>query len=163
MKIFLSNETEYKLPVAWVSALLSAGKETLRSENIKRQAADLPGGLEVSLTFVDNDAIWELNKEYRGVDRPTDVLSFPQYQENEPILPASSLGDIVISLPKMAEQAKSFGHSQKREVCFLFVHGLLHLLGYYHEISEEEERLQFGRQEAILNEVGLSRTKTEAK
>jgi probable rRNA maturation factor len=162
MKIFLSNETEYQLPAAWVSALLRAAKETLRSENIKRRAEDLPGGLEISLTFVDNDAIHKLNREYRGVDRPTDVLSFPQYQADEPILPASSLGDIVISLPKMAEQAQSFGHSQKREVCFLFVHGLLHLLGYDHEISEEEEGLQFGRQEVILETIGIGRV-SEAK
>lgn len=91
------------------------------------------------------------------MDRPTDVLSFPQYQAGEAPQPHSSLGDIVISLPKMAEQAAAFDHSQKRELCFLFVHGLLHLLGYDHELSDAEERRQFARQDEVLAALGIYR------
>lgn len=85
------------------------------------------------------------------------MLSFPQYQAGEAPQPHSSLGDIVISLPKMAEQAAAFDHSQKRELCFLFVHGLLHLLGYDHELSDAEERRQFARQDEVLAALGIYR------
>ena len=114
-------------------------------------------GCEVSLLLTDNPTIHRLNSSFRGVDRPTDVLSFPQYQAGEAPQPHSSLGDIVISLPKMAEQAAAFDHSQKRELCFLFVHGLLHLLGYDHELSDAEERRQFARQDEVLAALGIYR------
>ena len=159
MKLILNNETGCRLPVSWVAAMTAAARQTLAAERLDghKQQGALPHSLEISLTFVDNAAIHRLNREFRGVDRPTDVLSFPQYQPGEPMMPHSSLGDIVISLPKMAEQAEEFGHSQLREVCFLFVHGLLHVLGYDHEISEQEEKLHFGRQEQILADIGVNR------
>lgn len=150
MKLLLSNETDFRLPKAWARALLAVLGETCGREGV-------PGGCEVSLTLVDNPAIHRLNREFRGVDRPTDVLSFPQYEAGERILAGSSLGDVVISLPKMAAQAAEFGHSQRRELCFLFVHGLLHLLGYDHELSPAAEQRQFARQEEILNDLGVIR------
>lgn len=151
MKLLLTNETGFRLPKAWAAALLAVLGEAARGEG------GVPADCELSLTLVDNAEIHRLNREFRQVDRPTDVLSFPQYGAGEPIMPASSLGDVVISLPKMAEQAAAFGHSQRRELCFLFVHGLLHLLGYDHELSPAEERRHFGRQEEILAKLGINR------
>lgn len=159
MKLIINNKAAWRLPAAWVAALTAAARRTLAAERLDgcKQSGLLPNSLEISLTLVDNAAIHRLNRDFRGVDRPTDVLSFPQYQQGEDVMPHSSLGDIVISLPRMAEQAADFGHSQQREFCFLFVHGLLHLLGYDHEISAEEEKLHFSRQEQILTEIGVGR------
>lgn len=115
---------------------------------------------EVSVLLVDDEQIKSLNQEYRQVNRPTDVLSFPQWEEGEwpqtvdtePVL----LGDVVLSVPRAREQAEQFGHSLEREWGFLVVHGFLHLLGYDHE-TPEEERKMFQRQEEILLQVGLKR------
>lgn len=159
MKLILSVDLEgWRLPSDWAAALLAAMHQTLALE----YPAGAPGhadyaGCEVSLTLTDNAQIWQLNRQFREVDRPTDVLSFPQYQAGERPLPHSSLGDIVISLPKMAEQAAAYGHGQKRELIFLFVHGLLHLLGYDHEISAAEERRQFARQDEVLQALNILR------
>lgn len=117
--------------------------------------------VEVSVTFVDNDTIRELNREYRGIDRPTDVLSFPLWEPNEEWIIDEEeefvpLGDIVISIPKAKEQAEEYGHSLKREIGFLAVHGFLHLLGYDHETVDEEKEM-FKRQEEILDHIGLRR------
>jgi probable rRNA maturation factor len=122
---------------------------------------------EVVVTLVNNERIHELNREYRGVDRPTDVLSFamnePGEGEMEIYLDESDmeefpnmLGDIIISLPKAQEQAEDFGHSLERELGFLVVHGFLHLLGYDHG-TEEEEKEMFSRQEEVLQQIGLTR------
>lgn len=117
---------------------------------------------EVSLTFTDNDKIHELNKQYRNVDRPTDVLSFPltdySGESGEPMAdePVVSLGDIVISLEKAKEQAQLYGHSFERETAFLCVHSMLHLLGYDHETSEEDETDMRARQHKIMDEMGMS-------
>lgn len=160
MKLLLSVELEaqpdWRLPADWAAALLAALRQTLALEYGGLAAQYLAGG-EVSLTLTDNAQIWRLNREFRGVDRPTDVLSFPQYQAGERPLPHSSLGDIVISLPQMAAQAAAYGHAQRRELVFLFVHGLLHLLGYDHEISAAEERRQFARQDEVLAALGITR------
>lgn len=115
---------------------------------------------EVSVTVVDDEEIHQLNQEYRQVDRPTDVLSFPQLEPGEDWnlgdeIPVP-LGDLVISLPQAEEQAKRYGHSLEREMGFLAVHGFLHLLGYDHG-TEEEEAEMFSRQEAVLSQVGLTR------
>ena len=121
----------------------------------------------VSLTFTDDEGIRELNRCFRGVDAPTDVLSFPMREAGEEgpeALPAGEaafeeeepLGDIVISLPRALAQAEEYGHSAEREIGFLFVHGLLHLLGYDHD-TEEREREMFSRQEAVLAKAGLVR------
>lgn len=114
---------------------------------------------EVSVTFTDNAGIHALNLTHRGVDRPTDVLSFPLWDgeaydtDGDAVL----LGDIVLSLEKAEEQATAYGHSFEREVAFLTVHSMLHLLGYDHETSEEEEKEMFARQEAVLAAMGLTR------
>ena len=108
----------------------------------------------VSVSFIDNEEIHKINKEYRKIDRPTDVISFAfldnedrakEYASGMPVI----LGDIYISLDKADEQAKEYGHSMKRELCFLFVHGLLHLLGYDH-MSKEDEEIMFPLQDKIL-------------
>ena len=116
---------------------------------------------EVSVTFTDNDGIRELNKAYRNKDSATDVLSFPMYdfkagEKPEFGFPAE-LGDIVISLERADEQSKQFGHSMKREVSFLTVHSVLHLLGYDHELSEEDEKDMFRRQDEIMEILKISR------
>lgn len=116
---------------------------------------------EVSVTFTDNDGIRAVNKQYRSIDKETDVLSFPLTDfegGEEPPLdePAISLGDIIISLEKAEAQAEEFGHSLEREVAFLTVHSMLHLLGYDHELSEEDDADMRRRQREILDAMGLS-------
>ncbi len=114
---------------------------------------------EISLTLTDNDGIHALNKQYRGIDATTDVLSFPQIEyentEEPPTDTEVMLGDVVISLEKAEAQADEFGHSFEREVAFLTVHSMLHLLGYDHVNSEEEEKEMRERQSAIMKELGL--------
>lgn len=126
---------------------------------------------ELDLSFVTNEDIHALNKMYRQIDRPTDVLSFPlnesidesdelftrMFEEEDDSfdLPIH-LGDIVISYPKAVEQAEDYGHSIERELAFLAVHGFLHLNGYDHQ-TEEESAEMFGIQEEVLQEYGLTR------
>ncbi len=114
----------------------------------------------VSVSFVDNRYIHRINKKYRHIDRPTDVISFAflddghQYEKvlfHEGMV---ALGDIYISVEKAIEQANEYGHSVNRELCFLFVHGLLHLLGYDH-MNERDEKVMFSLQEEILKEKGV--------
>ena len=116
---------------------------------------------EVSVTLVDNEAIRSINNEHRGIDRATDVLSFPmgdgEYFEVDPDTDAVLLGDIVISLERAKEQAEEYGHSFRREVAFLITHSLFHLLGYDHVNSEEEEKVMFGKQEKVLEKLGITR------
>lgn len=104
---------------------------------------------ELSITLTDNERIHELNRLYRNVDRPTDVLSFP-LEEDE------LLGDIIVSIPKAMDQARQYGHSFRRELYFLIVHGFYHLLGYDHETPEQESQM-FSRQEQVLNHFGIVR------
>lgn len=113
--------------------------------------------LEFSVIIVDNKRIHEINKEYRGIDRPTDVISFA-LEDNEEIEfdHYRVLGDIYISIDKVREQAREYGHSEKRELAFLTVHGFLHLLGYDH-MKPEDEKVMFARQEEILNGFGITR------
>lgn len=108
-----------------------------------------------SIIFIDDEKMHKMNREYRGIDRTTDVLSFALEDNAEFELPIRELGDIYVSIPKMVEQAKEYEHSEKRELSFLCVHGLLHLLGYDHTRSEEEERIQFGLQDEILNDLNI--------
>lgn len=121
----------------------------------------LPPETELSLAVVDAEEIRALNRRYRQVDAPTDVLSFPLL-ELEPGMPLPTdeippvLGDVVISLEHVYRQAEAYGHGPKREAAFLAVHGLLHLLGHDHDNPESEARM-FGLQEEILVRVGLSR------
>ena len=112
--------------------------------------------VEFNIIIVDNDYIHKLNKEYRNVDRETDVISFA-LEDNEEVKDTYRvLGDIYISLDKARSQAIEYGHSFKREICFLAVHGFLHLLGYDH-MKEEDEKIMFGKQEEILNEAGITK------
>ena len=116
---------------------------------------------EVSVTLTDNEDIREINSHYRGIDRATDVLSFPMSEKDEdfcydPDTGCFVLGDIVISLEKALTQAEEYEHSFKREVAFLTVHSMLHLLGYDHERSEEEEKLMFAKQDIVLEAMGLT-------
>lgn len=122
---------------------------------------------EVSVTIVDNEAIKEINSTQRGIDRATDVLSFPMlyFDENGDIIDCDydsdgdlmMLGDIVISAERAVEQAAEYGHSFRREMAFLTVHSMLHLLGYDHVDDPDGERIMFGRQEEILREMGITR------
>lgn len=117
---------------------------------------------EVSVTFVTNEMIRDINREYRGKDQPTDVISFAMEElgEGETAIIGSTeprmLGDIIISLDRTKEQAADYGHSFKRELGFLAVHGFLHLLGYDH-MNEKDEKEMFSRQEEILLSLGITR------
>ena len=119
---------------------------------------------EISVTFVDNAAIAELNNQYRNKPMPTDVLSFPlgengvyDVDENNG---CKMLGDIVISMERAQEQATLYGHPLQREVAFLTVHSMLHLLGYDHETSPLEARKMREKEEEVLGELGISRDAT---
>ncbi|MFE8695390.1 rRNA maturation RNase YbeY [Cytobacillus sp. FJAT-53684] len=117
---------------------------------------------EVSLTFVSNEKIREINKEYRHKDSVTDVISFAMEEMGEGEIELIGidmprvLGDIIISVSRAKEQAEEYGHSIMRELGFLAVHGFLHLLGYDHETTEDE-KVMFSRQKDILDEFGLGR------
>jgi len=113
--------------------------------------------VEFNIIIVDNDKIHEINREYRHIDRPTDVISFAlEDDESFPGIDTRVLGDIYISLDKVYEQSKVYGHSFFRELSFLTVHGILHLLGYDH-MNAEDEKEMFSRQELILNEAGITK------
>jgi probable rRNA maturation factor len=140
-------------------------QEILQIEDLLLFAAkseQLEEDCELSVTFVSNERIQEINREYRDKDRPTDVISFAmeEHGEGEVELVGADmprvLGDIIISVPKAREQAEEYGHSFMRELGFLSVHGFLHLLGYDHE-TEEQEKEMFSRQRKILDEFGLKR------
>ena len=106
----------------------------------------------LTIIFIDDEKMHELNKTYRGIDRTTDVLSFA-YEDNENIdIGIRMLGEIFVSIPKMKGQAIEYGHSETRELSFLVVHGILHLLGYDHTLGKKEEEEMFRRQELVLNE-----------
>ena len=111
-----------------------------------------------NLIIVDNNYIHELNKKYRNIDRPTDVITFALEDENSIIIPNEEriLGDIYISLDKAKTQAEEYGHSLLRELSFLAVHGFYHLLGYDHQ-TKEEEKIMFQKQEEVLEEYGIRR------
>ena len=134
------------------SVIRKAILATLEHEKFKFDA-------ELSVTLCDNAYIRELNKTYRGKDKPTDVLSFPMYENGEfdisECISGAMLGDIVISLERAGEQAKELGNSFLREVAFLTVHSVLHLLGYDHERSKEEDELQCKIQKEIVNSLEI--------
>lgn len=158
LKIYYANEQKIvKIPLSLRNLINRVVKATLENENFKKDA-------EVSVSFVDNETIHKLNLEYRGKDKPTDVLSFPMTDgddEEEDDIDLSTgavmLGDIIISAEKAMEQANEYGHGIEREICFLAVHSTLHLLGYDHETSEDDEKYMNQTQEAILQKIGLTR------
>ena len=122
---------------------------TLKHEKVKNAI--------FSIIFVEDDEIHRINREYRKVDRVTDVISFA-FEDNEEMMynDIRVLGDIYICIPQMKRQAINYGHSEKRELSFLAVHGLLHLLGYDH-MTKEEEKEMFGLQELILDGENIKR------
>ena len=157
-KVLITNDqTSVKIPVGLRLLIRKCCHAVAVTENFDND-------FEVSVTFVDDNRIHELNKEYRNVDRPTDVLSFPLgengiYDVNKET-GACMLGDIVISIETALRQAEIYGHSLEREVWFLTVHSMLHLLGYDHEVSQLEERIMREKEEEILDTLGISRDAT---
>ena len=147
------EQDKYPVTEALCELLRRAATETLRAEGIDFDC-------EFSLTYTDNAGIRVLNREYRNKDSATDVLSFPMFDPETEEIEAldgqpAVLGDIVISLERAAEQAELYGHSFEREVAFLCVHSVLHLLGYDHERSEDEDRLMREKQRAVMHALGL--------
>ena len=134
--------------------------ETMEKAAVKAlELEELPEDrCEVSVTFVDMETIHNLNLEYRGVDRPTDVLSFPQFETDEevPDFGPVELGDVVICRDKAQEQAEEYGHSFEREIIYLFTHSILHLLGYDHE-EDEDRKVMRAREEEIMEYLGITR------
>ena len=132
-----------------------AAEETLAYEQYQNPA-------EVSITFIDDAGICELNKQFRLIDRATDVLSFPLFdyegESDEPPVDelVGMLGDVVISLETAKRQAEEYGHSLEEEVAFLTVHSMLHLLGYDHETSAADEKEMFCRQDEIMQRMGFA-------
>jgi probable rRNA maturation factor len=130
--------------------------------NYAARQENVQDGSELSVTFVSNERIQEINREYRDKDTPTDVISFALEEMGEGELEIVGeeipriLGDIIISIPKAREQAEEYNHSFMRELGFLSVHGLLHLLGYDH-MNEQDEKQMFDRQKEILDGFGLGR------
>ena len=141
----VSDEIRRKMEQAAVYAV--------QLENLDEQRCEL------SVTFVDLEEIHELNKIHRGVDSPTDVLSFPQFEdvcEEAPEEGEICLGDVVICRDKAAQQAEEFGHSFEREILYLFVHSVLHLLGYDH-MEDDEKRVMRTREEKIMEHIDVLR------
>ena len=143
-----NDQNKLPFPMPYRTLIRRAVKATLKSEAFDRPC-------EVSVTIVDNETIHEINLEHRGIDRPTDVLSFPMFDEDFDDGEDCVLGDIVISLEKAKEQAEEYGHSFNREVAFLCVHSMLHLLGYDHEISDEDDKEMRAKQTEIMKIMGL--------
>ena len=154
MKIYF--EEGHAVPEELLQKMNEAAEYAVESENLLNLDKQR---CEISVTFVDLDEIHELNKQYRGVDRPTDVLSFPQFDDLEEELPEVGeicLGDVVICEQKAREQAEEFGHSFERELVYLFTHSVLHLLGYDH-MEDDEKKVMRTREEEIMKHIGLMR------
>lgn len=169
MTIEIEYETENRLPVKDREIIEAVVKEALDSENC-------PYDISLNVLLTDNEAIQEINKEQRGMDMPTDVLSFPMVEYFSPadfslvedcvedyFHPETGellLGDIVISVDKVLEQAENYGHSIKRELAFLTAHSMLHLFGYDH-MQEEERVIMEQKQRAILERLAIGRDTIE--
>lgn len=126
-------------------------------EKVLEKEYDSKAPVYVSLLFTGNDEIQVINREYRDKDQPTDVISFAYHEtEDFDIGPYDTLGDIVISLERVVEQAKEYNHSPKRELFYVLTHGILHLLGYDH-IEEEERKEMRAKEEEILGSFGYTR------
>lgn len=157
-ELIMQNETAEEFP--YEEMIKKVCDAVLEEENCDFDA-------EISLTLTDNEGIRKINSEFRGIDRATDVLSFPMLEFDEDGYCDSTeyevdgdmimLGDIVISLEKAREQAQEFGHSYKRELAFLTAHSMLHLLGYDHVDDEEGDRIMRQKQTKILDELSITR------
>ncbi len=155
VKVIISNDQKQVTVPTGIRMLIR------RCCNAVLQQENFEGKAEVSVRFVDNETIHELNSQYRNVDRETDVLSFPLgengvYDVNMDT-GAKLLGDIVISIEKAVEQAELYNHSLQREIGFLTVHSMLHLLGYDHEKGGIEEVHMREKEETVLTKIGLKR------
>lgn len=158
LKVYIkNNQNSVKVPVGMRLLIRRCCQAVLITEKFNKDT-------EISVSFVSNKEIQHLNKIYRDKDAPTDVLSFPlgengNYEtntENGFVM----LGDIVISLDMAVKQASMYGHSLEREVGFLTVHSMLHLLGYDHELTPLDERIMREKEESILDKLGISRDAT---
>ncbi len=151
---FINSQDAFRVPSYIRNGIRQAIEATLDYEGVDRPVC-------VDVTFTDNEGIKELNREYRDIDRETDVLSFPTYESKDELMaddePECLLGDIVISVEKARAQAEEYGHSVKREFVFLATHSMLHLLGYDHVTSPEDEKLMFGKQDEILKNINVNR------
>jgi len=148
---------EDKMPDQWtIETMTKAAEKAVSGEGLDSSLCS------VSVSFVSLDEIHKLNKQYRNVDRPTDVLSFPEYEPeeieclSEYELDELALGDVVICEDKAHEQAKEFGHSYERELIYLFVHSIYHLLGYDHE-EEEDKKAMREKEESVMRFLGIER------
>ena len=155
MTLLIDNRTDFEITEEFEKLFNDVVKESLRYEEFDPEC-------EVSLSIVSNDEIQEINKQFREIDAPTDVLSFPlltfedgeqaDVNENNEIM----LGDIIISIDKAKAQAEEYGHGLRRELAFLTAHSMLHLMGYDH-MEEEEQKEMFKKQDDILNNLGITR------
>lgn len=158
LKVYIKNDQKnVKIPVGLRLLVRKCCAAVLTYEHF-------PSDAEVSVSFVSNSEIRQLNRQFRDKDRSTDVLSFPlgedgKYDVNRET-GALLLGDVVISMETAVKQAKTYGHSLEREVGFLTVHSMLHLLGYNHETSPLDAANMREKEEAILGELGISREMT---
>ena len=155
VKVYISNQQNVvKIPTGIRLLVRRCCSAVLQMEEFIDPA-------EVSVTFVDNEQIRELNAEYRNKDSATDVLSFPLGENGEYDVNMETgallLGDIIISVPRAIEQAEMYGHSLRREIGFLTVHSMLHLLGYDHENEGIEAVRMREKEEQVLNKLGLKR------
>ncbi|TDP54586.1 rRNA maturation RNase YbeY [Aminicella lysinilytica] len=149
MKIYFDDEEQ-------VSEDILATMEKAADLCVTGEGLDA-GICEVSVSFVSQDEIHDLNREYRGVDSVTDVLSFPQYEDTADMVgDVIELGDVVICRDRAAEQAEEFGHSFQREIIYLFTHSILHLLGYDH-MTEADKKEMRGREEEVMSALGIGR------
>ena len=151
--IFTNEQNKEKAGFGLRRLIKKAVKAALECENFGYDCT-------VSVTFTDNEQIREKNREFRGIDSATDVLSFPMYDIKNGDMPFEGeifeLGDIVLSLERAREQAEEFGHSYERECAFLTVHSVLHLLGYDH-MEDDEKKAMREREEEIMKQIGLMR------
>lgn len=148
-----NNQKEVTIPETLETTLT-------RAMNVVAELEHVPDRTEVDITIVDNATIHELNRTYRHIDRPTDVLSFALDEgDEEPETDDSEaehlLGDVIISAPKAVEQGEEFGHGLMREMTYLAVHGMLHLLGYDH-MEEADKKVMRAREEEVLRKLDLS-------
>lgn len=157
--IWENEQTKIEVQDEHIDIIKKCIEASLDAENVEYDC-------EISLTITDNQNIAEINAEMRNIASATDVLSFPMLDAKDGSLNPYEedfadgfliLGDIVISFERAKEQSNEFGHSFEREIGFLTVHSMLHLLGYDHELSEEDEKLMFSKQEQILKNINLTR------
>lgn len=145
MNYSIIDEYGYKKDYSYLNSLIDIAIKKLKIDGI------------FTIIFIDDELMHEMNKQYRNIDRTTDVLSFALNDKKENFENSiSMLGDIYISIPKMESQALEYGHSEKRELSFLVIHGLLHLLGYDH-MTESDEKVMFSLQEEVLLDAGITK------